>query len=311
MSIIEYNNPKKSLILFELDENLDFLIKLYLKKKFPKNLMISGQKGIGKSTLVNHFMNYVYDKDNYDLKSKSINSQTLFYGQYLKNIFSNIIYLAGDNFKNIKIDDIRDLKIKLSQSTISNKERFIILDDIELFNINSLNALLKMIEEPSSKNYFILINNKTRPLVETIKSRSLELKIILSNKKRVQIIESLIKKNNLEVHIDFRAINLSPRDFLCFNDIIIQHDIKINNNLLDNIEKIINLYKKNKSIDLINMILFLTDYYFYNLGKNKNNSIETLNKNKYFIIDNINKFVTYNLNQSSLINCITNKLSDG
>ena len=59
------------------------------------------------------------------------------------------------------------------------------------------------------------------------------------------------------------------------------------------------------------MILFLTDYYFYNLGKNKNNSIETLNKNKYFIIDNINKFVTYNLNQSSLINCITNKLSDG
>ena len=60
-----------------------------------------------------------------------------------------------------------------------DKDRFIILDDIELFNLNSLNALLKIIEEPTQKNYFILINNKTRPLLETLKSRALEIKIFL------------------------------------------------------------------------------------------------------------------------------------
>ena len=38
-----------------------------------------------------------------------------------------------------------------------NKERFIILDDIELFNKNSLNALLKVIEEPNKEIIFFLL----------------------------------------------------------------------------------------------------------------------------------------------------------
>lgn len=311
MNINENNNIKKSLILFELKDKLDFLAKLYLENKLPRNLMISGKKGIGKSTLINHFMNFVYDRENYDFKNNSINDQTLFYNQYLKNIFNNIIYLSGDNFKNIKIDDIRDLKKQLSKSTISNKERFIIFDDIELFNNNSLNALLKIIEEPNEHNYFILINNKMKPLLETIKSRSIELKIFLPNNKRVKIIESLIKKNNLEILIDFKSINLSPGDFLSFNHILSQNKIDIDDHLVLNLEKILNLYKKNKNIILINMILFLTDYYFYKLQKKNIYNIEKINNNKHFVIKNINKFVDLNLNQNSLINSITSQLSNG
>ena len=63
--------------------------------------------------------------------------------QLKNNIFQNIIYLQGSDFKSIKVEDIRNLKSKILQSTIVNKERFIILDDVELFNINSLNALLE------------------------------------------------------------------------------------------------------------------------------------------------------------------------
>ena len=63
-------------------------------------------------------------------------------------------------------------------STISNKDRFIVFDDVELFNKNSLNALLKIIEEPSKKNFFILVNNGIKPMLETITSRSLEFKIM-------------------------------------------------------------------------------------------------------------------------------------
>ena len=117
-------------------------------------------------------MNYVYDKNNYDLVNKSINNKTHFYKQYLNNIFPNIVHLSGDDFKNIKVDDIRDLKSTILKTTISEQKRFIVLDDVELFNINSLNALLKIIEEPLSNNYFILINNKAKPLIETIYSRS-------------------------------------------------------------------------------------------------------------------------------------------
>ena len=48
----EYNDPKNSLVLFELGDKLDFLIHLHKSKKFPKVLMISGKKGVGKFTLI-------------------------------------------------------------------------------------------------------------------------------------------------------------------------------------------------------------------------------------------------------------------
>ena len=79
MNINEYNDPRNSLVLFELSNKLDFLIKLYNLKKLPKVLMITGKKGVGKFTLINHFLSYIYDKDNYDLEKKSINNQTEFY----------------------------------------------------------------------------------------------------------------------------------------------------------------------------------------------------------------------------------------
>ena len=122
-----------------------------------------------------------------------INNQTSFYKQYINGISPNIIYLDGFNFKNVKIENIRELKSTILKSNISQKERFIILDDVELFNISSLNALLKIIEEPSSNNYFILINNQTKPIIETIASRCLEMKILLSDQIRIKFIELLIK----------------------------------------------------------------------------------------------------------------------
>jgi len=311
MNINEYNDPKNSLVLFGLDSKLDFLIKLYNSKKLPKVLMISGKKGVGKFTLINHFLSYIYDKDNYDLKNKSINNQTQFYKQYLNNIFSNIIYLSGSNFKNVKIEDIRDLKSTILKTTISKKERFIILDDIELFNTNSLNALLKIIEEPSSNNYFVLINSRTKSLIKTIYSRSLEVKVLLTNETRIKVIESLIKKNNLEVFIDFNSSNLTPGNFLSFNKVFEENKINIDEDFLKNLEILLNLYKKTKNINLINIILFLTDYHFCNLQEKKIDNFERVIENKSFVINNINKFIAYNLNQNSLINAINNKLSNG
>ena len=311
MNINEYNDPKKSLVLFGLDNKLDFLIKLYNSKKLPRVLMMTGKKGVGKFTLINHFLNYIYDKDNYDLKNKYINSQTPFYKQYLNSIFSDIIYLSGDNFKNVKVDDIRGLKSKILKTNISEKERFIILDDIELFNTNSLNALLKIIEEPTSKNYFVLINNQTKPLMETIYSRSLEIKILLSNETRIKVIESLIQNNDLEVFIDFNSSNLTPGNFLSFNKICEENKINVDGEFLQNLEILLNFYKKTKNINLINMILFLTDYHFYNLKEKKNDNIEKIIEDKSFVISNINKFIEYNLNQNSLINAISSKLSNG
>ena len=309
MKINEYNNPKNSLILFGLEDKLDFLIKLYNANKFPRVLMVTGKKGIGKFTLINHFLTYIYDKKNYDLENKSINNQTNFYKQYTSNVFPNIIHLSGGEFKNIKVNDIRELKSKILKSTILQKQRFIILDDIELFNTNSLNALLKIIEEPTINNYFILINNKSRTLINTITSRALEVKISLKNKNRMNIIQNLIKDNKFDVFIDYKNSNLTPGNFIIFNKICEVNKINIDENFTLNLNKLLNLYKKNKDINLINMIIYLTNIFFYNLQNQNKSKIEKINQNKNFVIDNINKFIKYNINQTSLLNALSSKLS--
>ena len=103
-----------------------------------------------------------------------------------------------------------------------------------------------MIEEPSDKDYFILINNKTKLLIDTIYSRSFELKILISETQRKNIIKSLIKQDQLEASVDFESINISPGNFLIFNEISQKYKIDISENILINFEKIINLYKKDK-----------------------------------------------------------------
>ena len=140
--------------------------------------MLTGEKGSGKSTLINHFLYSIFDEENYDKDKSILIKNSHFNSQFKNNVFSNIIYISGAVFKSIKVDDIRNLKSRILKSTISNMDRFIIFDDIELLSQNSLNALLKIIEEPAKKNYFFLINNKSKPMLETIKSRALEIKII-------------------------------------------------------------------------------------------------------------------------------------
>ena len=148
-------------------------------------------------------------------------------------------------------------------------------------------------------------------MLQTIQSRSLEIKLLLKNETRINIIQSLIKKDNLKVFIDFKLLDLSPGNFLSFNQICSDHQIDINDNFVENLKELLNLYKKNKDKNLINMILFLTDYYFYKLKDKKIENIEMIIEKKSFVIDNINKFLVYNLNQNSLINAINNRLSNG
>ncbi len=307
----DYLDPQKSLVLFGLKEKINFFIDLYNSKKFPHVLMLSGEKGSGKFTLINHFLTYLFDKNNYDIENFTINAQTPFYNQHSNNLFSNIIYLSGNNYKDTNINSIRNLKSKILQSTISNKDRFIVFDDVELFNINSLNALLKIIEEPSSNNYYLLINNKTKPIIETIHSRSLEINHILETNSRINIIKLLIENLDLEPLIDYELINLTPGNFLVFNYLCHENKIDIDGDYINNLDLLLSLYKKNKNINFINLILLITDFYFI---KQKNEKLENFDKiieNKSFITNNLNNFITYNLNQNSLINAINNKIYNG
>ena len=311
MDYPKYFDPKNSLNLYGLEKDFSFLSSLYLVKKLPKILMLSGLKGSGKSTLVNHFLFSIFDKENYNIKEFNLLNTSTFYNQFKNNIFQNIIYLKGSDFKSIKVDDIRNLKLQILKSSIINNDRFIILDDIELFNTNSLNALLKIIEEPSKNNYFILINNRTKPLIDTIKSRSLELKVILSETKRLEIINKLIKFCNIETILNPDKSKLTPGKFIKFNYICNEYNIYIDNEFLDNLSLLLNLYKKNKEILFIDMAFYLTDLYFKDFKNKDVIKRDKIYDLKTFVLNNLNKFLTLNLNQNSLLNAINDKLKHG
>ena len=70
---------QKKQMFFSNTKRFKFLINLYNDKKFPRIIMISGKKGLGKFTLVNHFLNYVFAKDSYDLNKQSFDINSSFY----------------------------------------------------------------------------------------------------------------------------------------------------------------------------------------------------------------------------------------
>lgn len=187
--------------------------------------------------------------------------------------------------------------------------RFIILDDVELFNTSSLNAMLKIIEEPNHNNYFILINNEEKKLLETIKSRCLETKITLSKTSRLKIIESLVSTNSTNVVIDYINSDITPGNLLKYNKLCLDNEINLNNFYILEINKILLLYKKTKNFNFVNLAFFFTEQYFYKRSLINKSHLDYLNKTKINNIKYINDFVNYNLNLDSVINYFKSNFS--
>ncbi len=301
-------DPKKTSQLFGHDKSFNLLKSLIDTNKLPKVMLLSGKKGSGKSTLVNHLMFYIFDRKNYETKNKKVLDINNFHLQFRENIFQNILYISGASFDKVKIDDIRKLKSQILQKPLNDKKRYIIFDDIELFNINSLNALLKVIEEPSVKNNFILINNQVKPLIDTIKSRCSEIKISVNAKERIEIIRKLFEFFKQKRSFKSEILDATPGSYIKFNYLFDKNDIDLNNSYIENIKILVTMYKKEKKQDYIDLLAFYTDYYLKSLRLKKIYKDDVIYKNRSYILKSINDFYLYNLNQITLINNLKNNI---
>ena len=74
--------PVNQIKLFAHKEQFENLIKLYAQNKLPNKILFSGEKGIGKSTIVYHFINFVLSENEeyfYDYENNAINSENKSY----------------------------------------------------------------------------------------------------------------------------------------------------------------------------------------------------------------------------------------
>ena len=294
-------NPKKTTRLFGLENEFNFLKKMISSDKFPKTLMLTGNRGVGKSTMISHLMHYYFDKKTYNENENTFANESFFLNQFIENLFPNILYLNGSDYRNVRIDDIRKIINELNKSPIIKDKRFIILDDIDSFNINSLNALLKIIEDPGKNNFFILINNKSNKLLNTIKSRSIEIKIMINNKDRLSISTSLLKHFSQDKIFDENLVLSTPGNFLKFNYIFNNNSLDINEKFLTNFSNILRIYKKEKDIFYKEMLLFFVEYNFQKLKSQGMLDNKKLIEKRLMILQNINDFFLYNLNQNTLL----------
>ena len=77
-----------------------------------------------------------------------------------------------------------------------------------------------------------------------MKSRALEIKIILNENQRLKIIDNLIKLYETDLIIEPKNSQLTPGNFIKFNYIAQEFNISPLNDFVENLSIILNLYKK-------------------------------------------------------------------
>ena len=147
-----------------------------LKKNISNSLIFYGNKGIGKSTFSYYLINQIYNELN---KNTNNNHTNLIYNNTHPNIriVKKIFDTKTKKLKNyITIDQIRKIENLIYRSSFDNLPKFIIIDSVNDLNLNSSNALLKILEEPTNNSYLILICNHLSQTLPTIRSRCVKFK---------------------------------------------------------------------------------------------------------------------------------------
>ena len=294
--------PINLLSLFGHHIEFSNFIELYKNNKLPNKILLSGEKGIGKSTLAYHLINHILSFDeeySYDAKNFKINPDNKSFKLVLNKSNPNFISIdVDDDKKSIDINQIRNLILTLNKSSFNTKPRFVLIDNIELLNINSVNALLKIIEEPNENIYFMLINNNKK-ILPTLKSRCLNYKINLTFNQSFDITNKILDQNVLNL-INDQMINYysTPGSILNLLDFANKNNVDLKDIDLKNLIKQILMEKKYKKDQFIKYLIYsLIEIYFRKNISVKN--IKLLSVQNYFL-KKINYTKIFNLDVETL-----------
>ena len=309
-------NPSENTQLYGMSYFFNEITTLYNNKKMPTKILLTGKKGLGKSTMAYHIINYILSNNEdfkYDSNKLTINKENRSFKLLQNNSHPNfyLIDLLNDK-KNIDVAQIREMITYTNKSAFNNMARFILIDNIENLNKNSVNALLKIIEEPNENVFFILINNNEKYILPTLKSRCLAFKINLTFNQSVSVSNQILNANLFDlINHDLISYYNTPGEIINLINFSIDKSIDLRDYTLINfLNLLINngYYKKNKIVK--NLLVNFIELFFLKEYKLSNTKKSLINFYHNFItkIDNTEKF---NLDEESLFLEFKSKLLNG
>ena len=300
-------NSKNQLFLYGYKDYFNFFSNLLESGKLPNSIILSGPKGLGKSTFAYHIINFFLSKKeskSYSLKEFSINENNSSYQKLTSSVHPNFFLLENKlSEKDIKIDQTRDLLKFLAKTNYGSNFKIVLIDNAELLNINSSNSLLKAIEEPHNNTFFIIIHDSSSKILSTIKSRCCEFKFFINFSEKRKIFKKLLNQYN----INFPLIDFEENLFFESPGNMIKHIFAFNSegnfvlkDKLSAIDYLIKNYKKDNQNYTISSLTFYIQLFYKNLILNNQINLNNLTYNYNKILKTLHNFKKFNLDEKNV-----------
>lgn len=165
--------------------------------KIPQGIILSGIRGIGKTTSARIIAKTINCSDTKDIggiivscdKCTSCNS-------IAKNNHPDIVEI--DAASATGVDDVRQIIDSAEYKPLIGKFKVYIIDEVHMFSKNAFNALLKILEEPPSQVVFILATTEINKIPPTILSRCQKFALRrLSSEEIYGILKRISEKENI------------------------------------------------------------------------------------------------------------------
>jgi len=167
------------------------LLQLALSGRMPHGWIFTGPVGIGKATLAFRLARFLLYRgftgqsvaNDLDLfaetphdfsapQNLSIPPEAPVFAQIAAGSHPDLLIIAPEEDKDLNVEQIRTVGPFLAMTAAQSGWRIVIIDGAECMNRAAQNALLKVLEEPSSNSLLILLADNLGRLLPTIRSRS-------------------------------------------------------------------------------------------------------------------------------------------
>ena len=302
------SEPKIQSRLYGYKDYFNNFISIHKKNKLPNMMLLSGPKGSGKATFAYHFINYLLsngEENKYSIENFEISANNSSFKLIQNRIHPNFFLLENIlSDENIKIDQIRNLLRFLSKSNYSKDLKIVLLDNAEFLNLNSSNALLKALEEPSKNTHFFIIHNDSSAIADTIKSRCLQFKFHFNIAEKKNIFSEIVQNYKLtfnENDLDKFLYFETPGNLLRYLVALNGSNFDISRDNLSCILFLIDKYKIKKDPELLNLISLLIENFYNELSLNDASNVNYYFRNKNKISHLISDMKKFNQDKKNLL----------